>query len=562
VKNSFRKAVGIRACVGALAALLPLAFASPAQAALNDSMDQSLVLTAWPSFQLNVPFMAQTFTPSVSGRVDRVSLPVSSPFGFAMFTVSLTAVSDTAPTTGQPTSSVLGTAPTSSGFFSCCAFRDFAFASPVSVTSGKQYAIVVQVLAGNLKWLDAGTLDLYPGGREYIGGSLTTWGTTSHGDFGFKEWVASNVNSAPAVAVDKTAFGILEGTAPTNSGTCSDADGDTVTMKASDGTVSPCTAGRWTWSKPAGDEAPTETVTITADDGNGLSAQVPFTFDVAAVDPTATIVSDPPTITVPEGTNVPFTGTATSPAAADNAAGFTYGWSVTINGAAYANGSGASFSFVPKDDGSYLVTFNAKDDGGMTGSTSMTVIATNVAPNAKIDSVTATAPGTTPFDVVSFSGSYTDVDTDTYTYTWNFGDGSTSTQLKPTHTYLAPGTYNVTFTVSDGEGGVGRATTTVRETTQQALSSIGAYVQSLPGLNAGEKNSLTVKLHNAAAATARGDNNAASNELNAFLNELQADVNTGKVSPAAAGLLRTAVHGVQGGLGTFNRLVEWWPLEA
>jgi len=565
VKNSFRKAVGIRACIGALAALLPLAFASPAQAAFNDSIDQSLVLTAWPSFQLNVPFMAQTFTPSVSGRVDRVSLPVSSPFGFAMFTVSLTAVSDTAPTTGQPTSSVLGNAPTSSGFFSCCAFRDFAFASPVSVTSGKQYAIVVQVLAGNLKWLDTGTPDLYPGGREYIGGSLTTWATTSHGDFGFKEWVAGNVNSAPVVGVDKSAFGVPEGTAPTNSGTCSDADGDTVTMKASDGTVSPCTGGRWTWSKAAGDEAGNQTITIFADDGNGLSAQIPFTFDVTPVDPTATIVSDPPSITVPEGTNVPFTGTATSPDAADNAAGFTYAWSVTINGAAYAGGPGATFSFVPQDDGSYLVTFNAMDDGGKSGTTSMTVIATNVAPKAAITGVAATAPlVTTALETLNFTGNFTDADTaDNYTMTWSFGDGFSASGRNASHAYSLPGVYTVKFQVADGEGGVGQATTTVTvQTTQQALGSIEAYVQSLPGLNAGQKNSLIVKLQNAGAAAARGDNNAASNELNAFLNELQADVNAGEVSPAAAGKLRTAVHAVQGSLGTFNRLVEWWPLEA
>jgi hypothetical protein len=117
----------------------------------------------------------------------------------------------------------------------------------------------------------------------------------------------------------------------------------------------------------------------------------------------------------------------------------------------------------------------------------------------------------------------------------------------------------VTFQVSDGEGGVSRATTTLTvETTQQAIAAIEAYVESLPGLNGGQRNSLLVKLQNAADAAQRGDNNAASNELNAFLNELDADANTGKVSPAAASSLRTAVHTVQSSLGTFNRLVEWW----
>jgi uncharacterized repeat protein (TIGR01451 family) len=39
----------------------------------------------------------------------------------------------------------------------------------------------------------------------------------------------------------------------------------------------------------------------------------------------------------------------------------------------------------------------------------------------------------------------------TYTYTWDFGDGSTSTQQNPTKQYSAPGVYQVTFTVSDGQ---------------------------------------------------------------------------------------------------------------
>jgi hypothetical protein len=548
--------------VGALVALPPLAAAAPAQAATGDTIDQSVVLNFWLGGQTNYPYYAQTFTAQVTGKVDRVSLPIYTPTGFGAYTVSLRSTDST----GQPTATILGTAPSVSGYVPCCQLHDFFLSPAPIVTKGVKYAIVARLTLGNLRWLDSGPLRPYTAGDEYIGGSPTAWSTTSDGDFGFQEWVvAGPSNSAPVITVDSTAVSVPEGTAPANSGTCSDPDGDTVTLSASDGVVSACNAGKFTWSKTAGDEAAMETVTITADDGKGLTAQVPFAFDVTRQDPTATIVSDPPTITVPEGTNVPFTGAATSPDAADNAAGFKYGWSVTINGAVYATGSGASFSFVPKDDGSYLVSFNAMDDGGMSGTTSMTVIATNVAPNAAITGVAATAPlVTTALETLTFSGSFTDADTaDIYTMTWSFGDGSSASGRNASHAYSVPGTYTVKFQVTDGEGGVGQATTTVTvQTTQQALGSIEAYVQSLPGLDPGQKNSLIVKLQNAAAAAGRGDNNAASNELNALLNELQADVNTGKVSQAAAGTLRTAVHTVQGSLGTFNRLVEWWPLEA
>ena len=547
--------------MGALAALLPLAGAAPAHGAVSDAIDQSMVLKVWLGGQTNYPFYAQTFTAQVTGQVDRVSLPIYTPTGFGAFTVSLT---DT-DSAGKPTT-IRGTAPSVSGYVPCCLLHDYFFSPAPTVTKGVTYAIVAHLTIGNLRWLDSGWLDPYTAGREYIGGSATAWSATSDGDFGFQEWVVSGAtNSAPVITVDSTAVSVPEGTAAANSGTCSDPDGDTVTLSASDGVVSACNAGKYTWSKPAGDEAGMETVTITADDGKGLTAHVPFAFDVTAQDPTATIVSDPPTITVPEGTNVPFTGTATSPDAADNAAGFRYAWSVSIKGAAYASGSGAAFSFVPRDDGSYLVSFNATDDGGMTGTTSMTVIATNVAPNAAITGVAGSVPlVTTAFETLSFSGAFTDADSaDKYTLTWSFGDGSFASGTNASHAYSLPGTYTVKFQVTDGEGGVGQATTSVTvQTTQQALSAIEAYVQSLPGLNAGQKNSLMVKLQNAGAAAARGDDNAASNELNAFLNELQADVNTGKVSQSAAGTLRAAVHTLQGSLGAFNRLVEWWPLEA
>ena len=97
---------------------------------------------------------------------------------------------------------------------------------------------------------------------------------------------------------------------------------------------------------------------------------------------------------------------------------------------------------------------------------------------------------TAAFETLNFNGSFTDADTgDKYTMTWSFGDGSNGTGSSPSHAYSLPGTYTVRFQVSDGEGGVGQATTTVQvQTTQQAIGSIEGYVQnSLSGLNAGEK---------------------------------------------------------------------------
>ncbi|MCG8456095.1 MAG: Ig-like domain-containing protein, partial [Holophagales bacterium] len=54
---------------------------------------------------------------------------------------------------------------------------------------------------------------------------------------------------------------------------------------------------------------------------------------------------------------------------------------------------------------------------------------------------------TVPFDDHSF-----DADGTIVGWSWDFGDGSTSTERHPVHTYAAPGTYEVSLTVTDDHG--------------------------------------------------------------------------------------------------------------
>ena len=58
---------------------------------------------------------------------------------------------------------------------------------------------------------------------------------------------------------------------------------------------------------------------------------------------------------------------------------------------------------------------------------------------------------------IAFSGAFTDRGIlDTHTIEWDFGDGTTASgTLTPTHTYAEHGTYTVTLTVTDDDGGVG-----------------------------------------------------------------------------------------------------------
>jgi PKD repeat protein len=71
---------------------------------------------------------------------------------------------------------------------------------------------------------------------------------------------------------------------------------------------------------------------------------------------------------------------------------------------------------------------------------------------------------------VSFAGSFNDPYLDAgYTIVWDFGDGTTASgTLTPTHVYNAPGSFTVTLTVTDDDGGVG--VDTLKVTTVTSLS--------------------------------------------------------------------------------------------
>jgi PKD domain/Bacterial Ig domain len=559
----------------ALAAALTLAFSVGAQAAVTDAVDQSQTLTLSAE---SVGQDAQTFTAGVTGRLDRVSLYSS---GAAFGTVQIQTVTGT-----FPAGLVVGSATFSGSYVR--GFHDVAFAPPIAVTAGSRYAIVVKSFGRSvLTWYTSGGVDNYAGGQAYIGCLGCSWVTDPRfgADFAFETWVigGASVNQPPVVAADNSTVTVNEGTAPVNSGSFSDPDSDTVVVTASTGTVTQTgstSAGSWSWTAPASDEPSNQTVTIKADDGHGLTTTVNFAAVTTGVAPTVSIsraasgvsaaaLTTGTSFSSPEGTAVSLNGAATSPSAEDTAAGFAYSWTVTKDGSTFGTGSAAAFTFTPNDEGTYVATLLAKDDGGMTGTTSVTVTGANVAPAAKITAIAQSAPLVlTANESLSFSGSFSDPGAlDSHTATWSFGDGATSTTsfgpggsagLSATHSYGAAGTFAVTLTVTDDDGGVGQSTSTVHvQTAQQALTSICSYVQGLKTLNAGQRNSLIVKCNAAGDSIARGNTTAANNQLNAFLNELQADLGTGKISGGDAATLRGAVHAVQAAMGTYNRLLEW-----
>ena len=544
-----------RILVAAAAAALPLTAILPAQAA--DAIDQSQTVSSGAQ-SLHTP-MAQTFTAGSSGAIDRVSIRMATLSGSISVNLQLQGV-----TGGKPNGNVLGSS-SFSGLLNSAAWKDFVFTATVPVTAGTQYAIVAYP-TGWLTWYDSYTVDLYTRGQMWLSSAGTWTYATGYGkDFTFEEWLVSgNSNQAPTVSANSPAVTFPEGSTATNTGTYSDPDGDNVALSASSGSLSKTgtSSGTWTWSEAGADESPAQQVTITANDGRGATSQVMFNYTITPTPPTVSITGAP--ASGPEGTGITLTGKAQSSSPADQAVGFTYTWSVTKNGAPFGTGTGASFTFAPDDEGSFVVTLQAVDDGGNGASVSATVTGANVAPTAKISSITHVGLVLVAYTPITFNGGFTDPGVlDTHTSTFNYGDGtapdtasypaSGSGDTTDTYAYSAPGTYTVTYSVSDDDGGTSTATATVTvETPGQALSAIDAYASKLSG-----EQGLLAKYRAAEASLARGDTTATCNQLDAALNDLSAQTNNGSLSTTDSQTLATATLSVHRALGCTKMKVGW-----
>jgi hypothetical protein len=86
---------------------------------------------------------------------------------------------------------------------------------------------------------------------------------------------------------------------------------------------------------------------------------------------------------------------------------------------------------------------------------------------------------------------------------------------------------------TDGDG-LGNACDPTPNAPNCTFDTLNARVNAQPGLNAGEKNSLTVKLAAASRSLAQRNNTAATGQLQAFINEVDALKRSGRISSATA----------------------------
>ncbi len=114
------------------------------------------------------------------------------------------------------------------------------------------------------------------------------------------------------------------------------------------------------------------------------------------------------------------------------------------------NGVGSTTSHTYSTPGTYVITLMVTDDGGLQHSTSHSVVIASAFTAAFTSNCTNYA--------CSFDGSASSVPSGTITgYAWNFGDATSASGVTPSHTYLAPGVYPVTLTVTASGGGTASA---------------------------------------------------------------------------------------------------------
>ncbi|GMV81715.1 MAG: hypothetical protein AMXMBFR7_28990 [Planctomycetota bacterium] len=78
--------------------------------------------------------------------------------------------------------------------------------------------------------------------------------------------------------------------------------------------------------------------------------------------------------------------------------------------------------------------------------------------NPVIESIDASSTPAHAGDEILFTATAGDPDGNDLTYSWDFGDGEIGSGAQTTHAYAAPGTYEATLTVNDGNGGTDVAT--------------------------------------------------------------------------------------------------------
>jgi PKD repeat protein len=172
-------------------------------------------------------------------------------------------------------------------------------------------------------------------------------------------------------------------------------------------------------------------------------------------------------------------------------AAITWGDGIKEKVSVTAGSNPTNVSHTYLETGTHTVAVTVTDGGGLSVADSTTATVTNVAPS--VTSLVLTPSSVTDHQTVTVSGTITDPGTaDSFTFTINWGDGSSPTEplkvdarrFDASHEYATAGPYDVTATVTDGDGGAGTQTTSVVVTARNTAPSGLALSSNVTGLTA------------------------------------------------------------------------------
>jgi hypothetical protein len=298
-------------------------------------------------------------------------------------------VTDAAPSVSADKGAV--TAPENQSATNTGAWSDYDDTVTLSASSGN----LIQNSNGTWSW--SGT------GDESNNGTVTITATNSDGSTATTSFNVSLTDVAPSVVVTTSPTSlVVENATVSAGGSFSDYD-DSVTLSASEGSISQTgnTNGTWSWSETAPLSDGLHKVTITATNSDGSTSSTNFTFTVTDVAPSVTFAGNSGLVAVNAGQPLSLTGSFTDPDGDQGTGTVNYGDGSGVQPLALAPNHTFTLHHTYQQEGSYLVTVEVTDEGGASDFASILIEVFNSGVDltqikrATADSPTSSDPGIT-----------------------------------------------------------------------------------------------------------------------------------------------------------------------
>ncbi|MCE2455114.1 MAG: Ig-like domain-containing protein [Gemmatimonadetes bacterium] len=293
-----------------------------------------------------------------------------------------------------------------------------------------------------------------------VSGSTLTVGALTAADAGgltaTQSFEVTVPNQAPVAVgtISARTVQVGESAAFDVSASFSDPDGDALTYTASSSDSSVATAGVTDSTLTVdGLSRGTATITVTATDAGGFTAEQSFDVTVPNRAPAAVGTISARTVQVGESAAFDVSASFSDP----DGDALTYTASSSDSSVATAGVSGSTLTVDGLARGTATITVTATDAGGLTAEQSFDVTVPN--PNrapAAVGTISARTVQVGDADTLDLSASFSDPDGDALTYTASSSDSSVATPAVTDSTLtvgaLAKGTATITVTAADTDG--------------------------------------------------------------------------------------------------------------